>query len=301
MKFGLFLPHVGPAASPESLAGTARMAEEAGFDSAWVLDRLLYPVSPRTPYPGSADGKLPDVCETVYEPLTALTWVAAQTTRLRLGTGVLVSAFRNPTMLGRITATLDRLSGGRLICGLGLGWSLDEYEASGVGFDRKGARFDDYLQVLTKVWTEDTPSHDGPYYKLAASVFNPRPVQKPHPPLFIGGHSEAALERAARFGDGWYGSPYGDPAELPALVRRIREGAARHGKTRFTVAMWAPFGFMADAVMPLVGPPDHVWKSVEMYRAAGIDMFVLGAGFVPGTNPMEDLPRFAERIHAFVG
>lgn len=298
MKFGLILPHVGPMASPEALAGTVKVAEQLGYDSVWVLDRLLYPVSPRTPYPGSPDGKLPEVCDTVYEPLTTLAWIAAQTTRIRLGTGVLVSVFRNPTLLARMMATLDNLSHGRIICGLGMGWSLDEYEASGVPFDHKGARFDDYLEVVKKVWTDASPAHDGPYYKVAKSVLKPPPVQRPHLPLWIGGESEAAARRAVRYGTGWYGSPYSTVEELTVKVRKMRDAVARQGRDpqQFAIAMWAPFGVTSTPMMPLVGPIDHIWKSVDQYREAGVDTLVLGAGFVPGTNPMEDVPLFASQM-----
>lgn len=299
MQFGLILPHIGPGASPEAIDGAARLADEAGFHSVWVLDRLLYPTSPRTPYPGTADGSLPDVMQTVFEPMTTLTWLAGRTRNVRLGTGVLVSAFRSPVLLARMGATLDQLSGGRFICGLGMGWSQDEYEASGVDFREKGARLDEYIDVVRNCWTQETPSYHGRFYTLPESHLRPGPVQKPHPPLWVGGDSEAAVRRAVERGTGWFASGYLALDDMLARIDLARRLILEKGgaPSAFHLGMWAPMAITpAPTPMPLVGPPQHVREGIEEYEDMGIGLIVLALGFIPGTNPVEDLQRFLAEV-----
>jgi len=301
MRFGLTLPHFGPGAGPDALAGTAMLAEGHGFESLWTLDRLLAAVDPRTPYAGTPDGRLPHVMHDVLEPLSVLSYLAGITTRVRLCTGVLVFAFRSPVLLGRMGTTIDVLSGGRFGCGLGLGWSEDEYLASGVGFADKGGRFDDYLEALLKVWTEDTPGHDGTYYSVPRSHIGPRPHQRPHPPLWIGGESDAALRRAAKYGTGWYASGYLPFETLTQRITTVLGYVTAAGKDpeTYDIGVWAPFSFTREATSTaLVGPPEHLAAGVRAYEAAGVTELVLAAGMTPGSNPIEDIPRFAREVMA---
>src|SRR6478736_1984538 len=152
MKFGLSLPHIGPLASADSIRSVALRAEEIGYDSLWVLERTLVPLNPVIPYPATPDGKLPDEYKIVFDPIESLTFAAAVTSRIRLGTSVIVLSNHFPLAMARRLATLDVLSKGRLICGFGVGWSKDEIEAAGVDFQTRGRRADEFVQLLKKVW-----------------------------------------------------------------------------------------------------------------------------------------------------
>jgi len=152
MKVGMFLPQIGDNATKENILYIAKEAEKEGIDSVWVLDRLLWPLNPQTPYGATPDGILPVDFQNVFDPLTILTYVAGVTKRIKLGTSIIDMLFESPVLLAKRLATLDILSDGRTINGLGIGWSKDEYEVSGVPFKDKGSRADEFLQVLKKIF-----------------------------------------------------------------------------------------------------------------------------------------------------
>ena len=183
MKIGISLPQIGPQASPENLVSVARRAEELGYDSVWVLERLLWPVNPQEPYPASPDGHLPETYQIVFDPLETLAFVAAHTTRVQLGTSVIVLPYHTPIHLARRISTIDALSGGRVAVGVGAGWSRDEFEAAGTPFERRGARSDEFLEAMIALWTKDPVGFDGKFYHIPESKIGPKPVQKPHPHL----------------------------------------------------------------------------------------------------------------------
>lgn len=164
MQFGFVLPHIGSAANTQAILQAAQRAEALGFDSLWVTDRLLWPLHPSTPYPGTPDGRLPMAYQTVYDPLAVLIFVAARTQRVRLGTSVLVAPYRNPVIMAKMGATLDSLSGGRFIFGVGVGWSPDEFTAVGESLAGRDARTDEYLRVIKELWTKEEPHFTGKYY-----------------------------------------------------------------------------------------------------------------------------------------
>ncbi|HZB73105.1 MAG TPA: LLM class flavin-dependent oxidoreductase, partial [Nitrososphaeraceae archaeon] len=169
MKVGLFLPHAGENVTTENILYVATEAEKEGIDSIWVLDRLLWPIQPRTPYVASPDGSLPAAYQHVLDPLAALTYVAAVTEQISLGTSVIDMFFQNPVLLSKRFTALDILSDGRAIAGLGIGWSKDEYEVSGIPYKERGARADEYLEVLKKIWTNDVVEFKGRFYNIPAS------------------------------------------------------------------------------------------------------------------------------------
>ncbi|MFB4319788.1 TIGR03619 family F420-dependent LLM class oxidoreductase [Actinomadura sp. 21ATH] len=214
MKLGVNILNFGAHATPEALAGWARFAEEAGFDFAMISDHVAVTPDVAEQYPAP-----------FYDPFTALAWLAAKTERIALGTTVAVLPYRHPLQLARVTANLDRLSGGRLIFGVGVGWARREYAALDVPYERRGALADEYLDVILRSWTQDAVSYGG-------ETIDPRPhpVQRPHPPLWIGGQAPGALRRVARFGDAWH--PINVTPErlrtegLPAL-RRAADEAGR--------------------------------------------------------------------------
>ena len=176
MRVGTTIPHMGAEASPEVIVRAAQRAEALGYDSLWVAERVLYPVNPQTPYPGTPDGSLPAVYQRVFTPIETLTFVAAHTRRIALGTSVLIMPYHNPVLVARQLTTLDVLSGGRLRVGLGQGWSKDEYEATGASLSRRDARADEFIAVLRAIWTTDPVEFDGQFFRVPRSILQPKPV-----------------------------------------------------------------------------------------------------------------------------
>jgi len=209
MRRGFGLPQSGPAAGPEAIVKVARRAEELGYDSLWVYERFLYPVQPQIRYAGTPDGSYPEVFKTVLDPLDALTWAAANTRRIALGTSVLDMPYYNPVLLARRLTTLDVLSGGRVRVGLGLGWCKDEFDAVGRPMRGLGKLADEFIGVLKAIWTTDPAEFHGQFFTLPRSIIQPKPIQKPHPPIYLAAFTPGALERSARLANGW------NPVMLP--------------------------------------------------------------------------------------
>lgn len=204
MKIGLRLPQTDELrATKQNIIRFATEAENADIDSLWVLERLIWPIKPKTHYPGSADGKFPADWQYIFEPLETLTYVAANTNKIALGTSVIDMLFHNPVILARRFATLDVLSEGRAIAGFGIGWSKDEYQVSNVPFRDRGKRADEYIQILKKIWTDEVVEFKGQYYNIPASKIGPKPTQKPHIPIYLGGYSQGTFARIANYADGW--------------------------------------------------------------------------------------------------
>jgi probable F420-dependent oxidoreductase len=229
MKFGISLPHIGTLASADSIRSVAQRAEEIGYDSLWVLERTLVPLNPVIPYPATPDGKLPDEYKIVFDPIESLTFAAAVTSRIRLGTSVIVLNNHFPLSMARRLATLDVLSKGRLICGFGVGWSKDEIDAAGVDFQTRGRRADEFVQLLKRVWTEDPVEFSGQFFRIPKSYIGPKPFQKPHPPIVFGGFVGKTFERVIDYGNGW--NPAGVPPEhLKGMIDGMRAAARAKGK-----------------------------------------------------------------------
>ncbi|MCW2943871.1 MAG: Hydride transferase 1 [Actinoallomurus sp.] len=229
MRVGLAVSQYGSFARRDAVTEVARGAEDLGFDSLWTGDRILDPVSPRDRYPGSADGRMPPEFRTFLDPLTVLTLAAAVTERVRLGTSTLNAPWYSPVLLARTLTTLDVLSEGRLDVGFGAGWSSDEYEAVNVPWRGRGARLEHVIDVLERIWTTDPVEHRDPYASIPASHIEPKPVQRPRPPIYLGGFSAGALDRIGRRADGWLASGVALPllTQLWHRVRRAAEGSGR--------------------------------------------------------------------------
>lgn len=193
MKFGLKLHHSGPGASPGHMLRWTRFAESLGMHFIMTADHAALTPDVRARY-----------AEPYYEPFTNMAWLAAKTRAMQIGTTVIVMPYRHPAHLAHLTANVDQLSQGRLIFGVGVGWARQEFEALGVPYHRRGAMTDDYLAALKMLWTHDVASYEGPFVAFRDVKLSPKPVQKPHPPIWVGGSSEAGLRRAVRFGDGWH-------------------------------------------------------------------------------------------------
>lgn len=212
MKIGFSLPNIGPIATAEAITKVAQRAEALGYSSLWTIERLLWPVKLQRPYPGTPNGHLPEVYRHVLDPLDALTYVAAQTKKIRLGTSVLDMPYNNPVVLARRLTTLDVLSDGRLCVGLGLGWNKDEMDATGADITKRGALADEFLPLLKAIWTTNPVEFHGKFFNVPKSYIDLKPVQKPHPPIYLGAFVPAALKRLARMADGW------NPVFLPVPV-----------------------------------------------------------------------------------
>ena len=220
MKIGLGAPISGGWATPESLVRVAEEAEGLGYASLWTLQRLLVAV----------DQELHPVYRSVLDPITALAFAAARTSRIRLGIGVINLPFVPPAYLAKQTATLDLLSGGRLDLGLGVGWSPAEFTASGASTARRGPRTVEYVQVLRTLWADEVSEFDGEFYTVPPSRMLPKPVQRPGPPVLLGGGVAAALHRAGRIADGWISSSGADLARITDDIAQVRTGAEEAGK-----------------------------------------------------------------------
>jgi probable F420-dependent oxidoreductase len=230
MKIGITLPQVGQQATRENVLKLAIDAEKEGLDSLWVGERLLWPLNPQSPYPGSPDGSLPVESQIVLDPLETLTFAAANTNNIALGTCVIDMLFHNPVILARRFATLDVMSQGRAKCGLGIGWSKDEYQVSNVPFNNKGKRADELVQVLKKIWTDDVVEFKGKYYNIPASKIGPKPIQKPHLPIYLGGVVTETFARIAKYADGWL-APVGGPLDvLENSIKSLREEANKENR-----------------------------------------------------------------------
>jgi probable F420-dependent oxidoreductase len=274
MEIGISLPQLGAQATKENLVRVARRAEELGYDSVWVLERLLWPLNPQGPYPATADGVLPENYQIVFDPIETLTFVAAHTDRVRLGTSVMVLPYHAPIHLARRVATLDVLSGGRVMLGVGVGWSRDEFEAAGTRFERRGARSDEFLQVLIDLWTKDPVSFEGEFYRIRESKVGPKPAQKPHPPIYVAGYGQYAFDRAVRFGSGW--NPAGVPSFewLESMIKQFHETAARAGSGATEVVLRA-FPVVFDESIgsdrkPLMGTLSEIGEDMRRLRDLGV-------------------------------
>lgn len=198
MKFGLFGINTGPCANPVTAAATARAAEAAGFDSVWTGEHIVLPEPQAPPSPVPADTPFIDSA-------VALAYVAGQTKTIRLGTGIIILAQRNPVMLAKELASVDVLSGGRLIFGIGIGYLKPEFDAIGAPFDHKGPRSEEFLGAMIALWSMEKPEYHGRFVSFGGINAMPRPVQKPHPEIVFGGHTPQAFSRAARLAKGWFG------------------------------------------------------------------------------------------------
>ena len=223
MKIGLRLPQTDEhRATKENIIRLAIEAENAGFDSLWVLERLVWPMEPLNPYPGTTDGKFPADWQYIFEPLETLTYVAANTNKIALGTSVIDMLFHNPVILARRFATLDVLSEGRAIAGLGIGWSKDEYKVSGISSKDRGKRANEYIQILKKIWTDDVVEVKGQYYDIPPSKIGPKPIQKPHIPIYLGGYSQGTFERMANYANGWICVIRNSLDQIKSYIDKIR-------------------------------------------------------------------------------
>jgi len=231
VQLGFAVPVAGSWATPANQVELATRAEELGYASLWTFQRLLFPAERA----GPEAARWQPVYRSVHDPLITLAHLAAHTSRVRLGVAVLNMPWFSPILLAKQTATLDAVSGGRLDLGLGLGWSREEYAAAGAPFDRRGARAEEFLACLKALWTEDVVDFHGEFHDVTRAYVEPKPVQRPHPPLLLGGGAEAALRRAGRVADGWISSSGQNLTSIGSAIRVVADAATEAGRDAATL------------------------------------------------------------------
>ncbi len=306
MQYGVCLPTFPFGAPPtaDGIAEAAQAAEQLGYDSVWASDHLLPPAD-RARY------------GTLFECLTTLAFVAGRTRRVRLGTSVLVLPLRHAVEVARQVATLDALSGGRVILGVGAGWIPGEFEALGADFRLRGRHLDEAIRVLRVLWTHPRPAFHGEFYRFANVLFGPPPAQAGGPPVWVGGYTDAALRRAARLGDAWHADDIGGES-LTAMVERVRALAVREGRTvdvtlRRTVDLrpllaagrQASAGvqdgrFPAPAAGALTGSLEDVVAGVREAARAGVSHFVCQFEHATPDEHLEAMRLFIREVAARV-
>jgi probable F420-dependent oxidoreductase len=266
VRVGLFLPSVSPVATPEFLAAFGEAAEEAGFASLWVGEHVVFFDDYERKYPYSDDGSLalpPD--NGMLDQFATLAFLAAETERIRLGTAVCLVPQRNPVYTAKEASTVDWLSNGRLDFGIGIGWQREEFDALNVPFEARADRTNDYIEVIRSLWRDDVSQHDGAHYKLRPSRMYPKPVQVGGPPIYVGGETDPALRRVARFADGWHGFNH-LPESAASALARLQPMLADEGRKLADVDIT-----VASYLQPVT--PEHL----PAYADAGVGQLVLTA------------------------
>jgi probable F420-dependent oxidoreductase len=293
MKAGMLLPHLGDSVTRDNIIYIAKEAEKEGLDSVWVLERLLWPLKPQTPYVATPDGTLPVEYQNVLDPLETLTYLAGITDKISLGTCIIDMLFHNPVVLARRFATLDILSRGRAIAGLGIGWSKDEYEVSGVPYKHRGERANEFLQVLKRIWTDEVVEFKGQFYSIPSSKIGPKPVQKPHPPILLGGFSPKTLLRIVNYADGWLPvAGFGPLEQLEQSINGLREGARKANKDPSKIRIFvltypnlldssSPAPSSEQQRSPMTGTTDQIGTDIDKIKSMGVEHIIFGYVFSP--------------------
>ncbi|MEE8421220.1 MAG: LLM class F420-dependent oxidoreductase [Dehalococcoidia bacterium] len=309
MKFGVHLPHIGPQATRENVMRFAQEAESLGFDSCWVSDHIAYPdtatLSSRYPYNASGDFTAP--AQTPWlDAVGTLLFIAGCTERLQLGTTVMILGYRPPIQTAKLWATLDAVSGGRAILGVGVGWMREEFEALGMPFDRRGARADESLEIFDALFTEDMVTFEGPFTKFGPIGFAPKPVSGSIP-IWVGGHSAPAFRRAARYGDAFHAVfiPPDQVAEQWAEVGRFCDEAGREGgDVALTLRLRLAVDSDRDDHGALRGSTTQIVDAIGRYAEVDVSHMTLDVQPIePGgvDGQIAAMQRFADEVRPQVG
>ncbi len=302
LKIGFSLPHMGSLATAENIAYAARFGETEGFDSLWVIDRILWPAEPQTPYPPSPDGSWPKIYQNVIDPIETLTYVAGITQKIKLATGIVDMLYQNPLLLANRLAALDNLSKGRLQLGLGLGHSKDEFQAAGVPFENKGERADEFLQVLNKVWYDDIIEHKGKFYSIPKSVIGPKPYQEKIP-IYLAGFAPKALNRIiSSNANGWVGIPQLDLGAFKVGQEQLRKTAKEQGRDPNTLEF--PVLLFPEVTevdlgtdrQPMNGSITQIAQDIQGFEKLGVTHVNLVFDFGSIANDLKKRLEYAKQI-----
>jgi probable F420-dependent oxidoreductase len=297
MQMGFGLPVSGSWATPAAIAEIARAAERLGYSSLWTFQRLLFPAGDPIPMP----------YRSVHDPLVLTAYAAAVTDTARLGVAIVNMPYYSPILLAKMLTSLDVVSGGRLDAGLGLGWNADEFAAVGTAMERRGARAEEFLRCLRAIWSEDPVEFHGEFYDVPASHVDPRPVQRPHPPLLLGGNADTALARVGRLADGWISASRFAATDVPAAVQTIRAAATEAGRDASAVRIIIRGAVKVrdhDEDAQLTGTIDTIRRDIAAYADAGATEFFVDLNFDerigdPGADPAVSMRRAHEALEAF--
>jgi len=297
VRLGFGLPVAGSWATAPNMVRVATRAEELGYSSLWTFQRLLHP----------ATGSWGAVYESVQDPVVTLAYVAAATSRIRLGLAVVNVAFYAPLVLAKQLTTLDHVCAGRLDVGLGLGWAPEEFAAVGTSYERRGARAAEFVHCLEAIWTDDVVDFQGEFYRIPPARVQPGPVQRPHPPVLLGGSAEPALRRAGQLADGWISASRQDLTRIGTDIAVIRRSAADAGRdpgrlrfvVRGVVRLDAEHPAAAGGRRPLTGTVEQVRADLDVLQDQGVTEVFLDLNFdpqvgSPRADPEESMRR-AER------
>jgi probable F420-dependent oxidoreductase len=297
VQHGFGIPVSGSWATPAIVREVCRKAEQLGYASLWSFQRTLYP----------EDAHIPVVYRSVHDPLAISAYVAGVTSRARIGLAVVNLPFYSPLVLAKALTSIDVLSEGRLDVGLGLGWNPDEFRGAGASMERRGERAEEYLEALRTIWSEALVEHSGEFYEIPRSVVEPKPVQRPQPPVLLGGSAEPSLRRAGRLADGWISSSGFPAAKFPDAVATLRAAREETGKSMddFRVVVRAVVRIRdADEERPFSGTLEKVLRDVETYASFGVTELFVDLNFDeqignPTADPAESLRRAHAALEAF--
>ena len=306
MELGFALPHLGNLATRDNIRQVAVEAERLGYHSLWTNERLLRPINPKTPYPGNPEGVLDWQYETVFEHLTTLTYASALTERIRLGVSLINLPFHNPVQLAKRIATMDHLSNGRIDIGLGLGWSEDEADVTNTPFETRGRRGAEYIAAMKALWGDDPVEFHGEYVDVPLTEFGPKPVQQPHPPLYMGAFAPVALRRAGRIADGFTAccAPVGAILEMREAVQAAATEAGRDGASLPTVVRCLVH--RTDDPLPDEGRPvahgswEQIHEDVVRLDEAGVEVTFFDVNFVTDVDGTDALLGYLERFRGIL-
>jgi probable F420-dependent oxidoreductase len=316
MEFGFGIPTRGPMATPEGVAALAKKGEELGFAIISVSDHVIIPKAIASTYPYNESGTfMGSPSGECMEQLTLLTFLAGITSSARLLTSVMVVPHRPPVLTAKMLATIDVLSKGRLIVGCGVGWMREEFEAIGTPpYDKRGAVSDEYIRAFKELWTNDNPTFNGKYCSFANIAFAPKPVQKPHPPIWVGGESPVALRRAGRLADAWYpiGSnprfPVATPAQFADFAASVKQHAKEAGRDPSALDFAYSTNWYNDQQAqtlpdgqrrPFTGTPQQIADDVKRYADLGVRHMMVNLQGDTLAQTLERMQRFADRIMPF--
>src|ERR671939_55892 len=307
MKAGILLPQTGESATRENVLYIAKESGYDCIDSLWVFERLLFPIIPKTPYVATSDGALPVQYQNVLDPLETLTYLAGNTNRISLGTCLIDMLFHNPVVLARRFAILDVLSNGRAIAGLGIEWSKDDYEVSGIPYKHRGQRANEFLQLLKRIWTDEVVEFKGQFYSIPASKIGPKPVQKPHPPILLGGFSPNTFLRIVNYADGWLPvAGFGPLEQLEQTINGLREDARKANKDPSKIRIFAltyptvmDSSSSAQQRLPMTGTIDQIGTDINQIKVMGVEHIIFGHAFSPIGQDMKKMVEITIQLARF--
>lgn len=307
MRFGFGLPHAGATANGPDIIRFAQRAEALGFESIWGGDHLVLPVGGTNQYPYTADGSFArPSTEGFLEPFTLLAYVAAATKTIKLGMTVIILPYRNPIVQAKMLACLDVLSGGRLICGVGVGWLEKEFQVLQASYKDRGPVSDEYLEMFKILWTQDHPEFHGKFYDFDGITMYPKPLQKPSIPIWVGGHSRRAIRRAIRYGDAWHPT-----RQTPGFVQQhlpyLRQESERLDRDpmELTISLkralhFTDIGLMGEVLSgsnhPMIGTTQEVLDDIRRCQDIGIQQLT----FDYRTGQVDDMLKIIEHFAAVV-